>query len=160
MSATLAPPRRKALLIAIDYANLPGHEYPELLGGQRQLEWVQGLLIDKYGFNDHDVVIMKDFGPYPQPDGSLWPTSTNILRELDKLVADAAPCDRFFFYFTGHGSQRKCRHGSEPDLRDEAIVDVQGVKLIDNRLHERIRRLPIGAKFFALFDCCHSATIL
>ncbi|EIW78424.1 hypothetical protein CONPUDRAFT_138708 [Coniophora puteana RWD-64-598 SS2] len=116
------------------------------------------LLIDQYEYREEDIVVMMDDDSTGDP---LWPTRENILREVRLLAEGASYLDRRFLYFTGHGTNSICDHQSEVDMLDEAIVDGCGVKVIDNDLHDALcGRLSVGPDVIALFDCCHSATIL
>jgi len=152
---------RKALLIAINYAYIPeeAEDRYETLQGYHQLKDIKQLLLDQYQYREEDIVVMMDLnGNTGDP---LWPTKENILREVRILVEGASYLDRRFLYFTGHGANSVCDHQSEVDMLDEAIVDGCGVKVIDNDLHDALcGRLSVGPEVIALFDCCHSATIL
>ncbi|KAG1826610.1 caspase domain-containing protein [Suillus variegatus] len=84
-----------------------------------------------------------------------------MLREIDVMVKHTSQYDRMFFYYTGHGDQVTCKHNSESDNKDEAILTYTGKRIIDNILKEHlVDPLPQGAKLFALWDCCHSHTVL
>ncbi|KAJ8580297.1 hypothetical protein M405DRAFT_869581 [Rhizopogon salebrosus TDB-379] len=92
---------------------------------------------------------------------NLYPSKTNMLYQIDITIARTSKHDRVFFYYTGHGDQVTCRHNTEPDLKDEAILTYTGKRIIDNVLKEHlVDPLPRGAKLFALWDCCHSHTVL
>ncbi|KAJ8586338.1 hypothetical protein M405DRAFT_362332 [Rhizopogon salebrosus TDB-379] len=83
------------------------------------------------------------------------------LREIELMARRTSQHDYMFFYYTGHGDQVTCRHGSEPDRKDEAIITYTGRRIIDNVLKKcLVDPLPRGAKLFALWDCCHSHTML
>jgi len=124
-------------------------------------------LCDHLGFQHRDVRIMTDRTPGDRP------TKDNILAAMEALVHDAQPGDSFFFYFSGHGIQIKDTGGDETDGLDECICamdyrgDVQhpneytaGV-IVDDRMHELlVQPLPRECRLTAIFDCCHSGTIL
>lgn len=50
---------------------------------------------------------------------NLRPTKRNIVRQLNRLTRKAEPGDKFFFFYAGHGEQRKCHSDSESDGFDE-----------------------------------------
>ncbi|KAI0293765.1 peptidase C14, caspase domain-containing protein, partial [Russula brevipes] len=124
-------------------------------------------LCDHLGFQPRDVRIMTDRTPGDRP------TKDNILAAMEALVYDAQPGDSFFFYFSGHGIQIKDTSGDETDGLDECICamdyrgDVQhpneytaGV-IVDDRMHELlVQPLPRECRLTAIFDSCHSGTIL
>ena len=63
------------------------------------------------------VRVLVDDGSGPQPTG------TNIRRELQRLVGDAAPGDLLFFHYSGHGARLPAETGQDDDTGyDECIV--------------------------------------
>lgn len=92
------------------------------------------------------------------------PTKENIRRALHWLVEDCAAGDSLLFYFSGHGSQQRNFTGDEIDGNDETLCPMdfltQGV-IVDDEINETIvRPLPYGVKLHAIFDACHSGTML
>ncbi|KAG1877353.1 peptidase C14, caspase domain-containing protein [Suillus subluteus] len=103
------------------------------------------------------TIMMHDKSISPE----LYPSRANILREIDFMVRRTSPHDYLFFYYFGFGDQVTCKHNSESDGEDEAILTYTGKRIIDNVLKEHlVDPLPQGAKLFALWDCCHSHTML
>ncbi|KIJ57731.1 hypothetical protein HYDPIDRAFT_34843 [Hydnomerulius pinastri MD-312] len=124
----------------------------------KDVDALKDLLLNHYGYKEEDIIVMKDSKGHPP---ELWPTAKLILRKIDWLVKDASENDQFFFYYSGHGKQTACSHDSEIDGKDEGIYGANGPSIIDNKLKERlVDPLIRGSKLFALFDCCHSETIL
>ncbi|KAK7246747.1 hypothetical protein RIF29_41617 [Crotalaria pallida] len=72
--------------------------------------------------------------------------------------------DSLVFYFSGHGSRELDRNWDKLDGMNETIwpVDYEHEgKIIDVEINATIvRPLPHGAKLHAIFDTCHSGTIL
>jgi len=65
------------------------------------------------------------------------------------------------FYFAGHSDQIACKHKTEDDLTDEVILCSDFKKIKDNKLHKiLVNKLPNGASLTAIFDACHSGTLL
>ncbi|KAG2116785.1 caspase domain-containing protein [Suillus clintonianus] len=119
---------------------------------------MRDFLVKSRGYQLENIVIMMHNKSVPQ---NLYPNTANLLREMDNIVKLTSQHDRIFFYYSGHGDQVPCRHNTEPDKLDEAILTYTGKRIIDNVLKEHlVDPLPQGAKFFALCDCCHSHTVL
>lgn len=151
--------KKKALLIAIH--EVQGREDLEALPyAHRDARALRDRLIEQYGYHEEDVVLMLDLPDHPK---KLWPTKTNIVRAIRHFVRDPIEGGHYFFYFSGHGAQRLCTEGTEFDGEDEEIVTANGECIQDNFLHEKLI-LPLeridNGRLFALFDCCHSETML
>ncbi|KAG2136670.1 caspase domain-containing protein [Suillus clintonianus] len=145
---------QRALLISV--AKVAG--FDTLPHADRDVERMRDFLVKFRGYQPKNIVIMMHRNSV-LPE--LYPSRANILREIDDMVKLTSQQDQMFFYYTGHGAQVTCRHNSEPDNKDEAILTYTGKRIIDNVLKERlVDPLPPGAKLFALWDCCHSHTVL
>lgn len=100
----------------------------------------------------------------PERDG--MPTDEGIRQGLHWLIDDAQPGDRLFLHYAGHGDQVETEESSESDGQNEAIVPFTPYNtpeklIIDNELHTiLVKPLPAGCTLIALFDCCHSGTML
>lgn len=71
------------------------------------------LLIIKYHWEDTPEMIVTLTDDQRQVDKQ--PTRANILKAMKWLVQDAKPGDRFFFHYSGHGSQLPI-HGEAGNL--------------------------------------------
>ncbi|KAJ7140056.1 peptidase C14, caspase domain-containing protein [Mycena crocata] len=122
-------------------------------------------LIDVYSYPEEEITILID-----QP-GQQQPSLKNIRKESSNLVAGAAAGDHFFFYYTGHSIQVAELSGeqrTELDGKDEVLVpsdghtgDPRGTCLVDNELKRLlVNPLPEESSLTAVFDTCHSATLL
>ncbi|KAL4074819.1 peptidase C14, caspase domain-containing protein [Scleroderma yunnanense] len=92
----------------------------------------------------------------------LWPTEFNILQQIQIIASNATDGDRFFIYYSGHGSQVPSKDDNEWDKQDERIATSDGKWILDNCLHDELI-LPLQKKnirLFAFFDCCHGETLL
>lgn len=93
------------------------------------------------------------------------PTVANITSAMHWLVDGATAGDTLFFHYSGHGGAVKERiRGSEASGKDQCIfpIDFQenGV-IIDNDIRAwMIDVLPPGVRLTAVFDCCHSGSIM
>ncbi|KAM5543595.1 hypothetical protein V8D89_002846 [Ganoderma adspersum] len=155
--------QKKALIIGIQYSGTRG----QLGNTHRDAKLWQDLLIRKYGFKAKDIVMMLDDGE------DVWfsPTKNNILREIDNFVGGVNAGDELVFYYSGHTGQLETRDPNEDDGLNEVLVPVDHVGyvepenaeklIVDNDLRELlVDRLPIGSKLTAVFDSCHSGTLL
>ncbi|KAI9283399.1 caspase domain-containing protein, partial [Sporodiniella umbellata] len=124
--------KKRALLIGINY-----------LGTKNQLD---------------DMVILTD----DQEEAKFSPTKANILSAMNWLVHDAEPND------SGHGGRVVDTSGDEDDGYDETIYPLdfqdfegQSGQIIDDEMHEiMVKPLPKGCRLTAIFDSCHSGTVL
>ncbi|KAI0297814.1 caspase domain-containing protein [Multifurca ochricompacta] len=136
--------RRRALLIGISYRG-------ELLNTHKDVDRYRGVLLE-------DITVLKDDPALPS---HLQPTRENILRELRRLVADAAPGDRFTFLYSGHSNQQRSKDLNEEDFKDEYLITIDDDIVVDNELNDiLVMPLPAGCSLFALLDTCHSGTLL
>ncbi|KAA8915156.1 hypothetical protein TRICI_002701 [Trichomonascus ciferrii] len=148
--------KRKALLIGINYFGSKN----ELKGCINDARAVSKFLKDKYGYREEDMVILTD----DQKDPRSHPTKANILRGMQWLVAGAQTNDTLFLHFSGHGGQTEDTSGDEDDGYDEVIypVDFQRAgHIVDDQIHDIcVRPLMPGVRLTALFDSCHSGTVM
>lgn len=165
---------RKALLIGICYSHperfFKDGRSAKLDGSHRDVQNVKKLLIDRFQYTEQDIVLYMDDGVHVEP------TRANIINGIKQLVADAQPGDHLFFHFSGHGSQVDDEtDGDEIDGKDETIwpldfvEDAEETYIIDDELRlimvdrkdpPGMSPLPAGCQLTALFDSCHSGTVL
>ncbi|TBU49820.1 peptidase C14 [Dichomitus squalens] len=176
------PPKR-ALLIGINYTGADkDSDYGPLHRAQDDAKEFKDLLISRYEYQPGNIVLMLDSESVAP---SLRPTRANILREIGELVKDAQDGSRFVFFYSGHSGQVESPDRQEEDDGfDEFIVPVDHDKIrvnltqdengnvphreevkkrmiIDNKLRKMlVDALPIGAHLTAIFDSCHSGTLL
>jgi hypothetical protein len=139
---------KNALLIGCNYT---GTQY-ELNGCINDIENIQNKLKTQYQFNN--VLIMTD-------NTSKKPTKANILDEVKNLLKNAKSGDKLFLAFSGHGTTIKDTNGDEKDGLDEMFVPLDFNYISDDEIKILINtHLKKDVTLFALFDCCHSGTIL
>ncbi|KAG1869995.1 caspase domain-containing protein [Suillus subluteus] len=144
----------RALLIGVDKVT----GFPNLPQAHKDVVKMKEFLMNFRGYRPENIVVMMHCNSVLP---NLYPSRVNILREIDLIVKRTSQYDQIFFYYTGHGDQVTCKHNTEPDNKDEAILTYTGKRIIDNTLKKRlVDPLPHGAKLFALWDCCHSHTVL
>ncbi|KAI9574446.1 peptidase C14, caspase domain-containing protein [Boletus coccyginus] len=122
---------------------------------------LRDFLITSHGYHPDDITLMMDDKNHPT---HLWPTQDRILHQIDRLTSDAPEDCRFFFYLSGHFLNEDClnRASMRTDSRDDVIC-ADAKPILDGILHDRLVA-PLqnvkGANLFALFDCCHSESLL
>jgi hypothetical protein len=139
-------PKKNALLVGINYIGTSN----QLRGCINDIHSVKSRLTTT-GFTCQvltDETIVK-------------PTRNNILNSFKTLLMNAVAGDMLFFQYSGHGTYLRDTNGDESDRRDEALVSVDNRGVLDDELKTLlIQYLKKDVTLFALFDCCHSGTIL
>jgi formylglycine-generating enzyme required for sulfatase activity len=143
--------RRHALVVGIDAYDDPG--WPDLSYAVADARAVRGTLIDDYGFDEGDVLMLLD--------GEA--TGEAIEKALEDWAGDPeriTPDDLFVFFFAGHGETR--------DLRDRGqrgyMVPADGSRRADGTpswgsltgmtdLQDASEAIPAKHALFVL-DCC------
>ncbi|ORX39623.1 caspase domain-domain-containing protein [Kockovaella imperatae] len=149
--------KKKALLIGINYFGSDA----ELGGCINDVYNVHAFICGRFGYDPADCVILTD----DKQDPRSYPTKDNIIRAMAWLVDGAQRDDALFFHYSGHGTQVEDVDGDEHDDDDEAIcpVDFQQAGLIidDDSAHDLlVKPLPAGCRLTAIFDSCHSGTVM
>lgn len=141
---------KKALLVGINsYKKAP------LRGCVNDANAMRTILKELFGFHSSNIKVLFDHAA----------TSSAIRKGIAQLVSSASNGDTVVFFFAGHGAQIGIGAPDEADEKDETIVpvDMSYKNLIsDNYIYENLVR-PFedkNASLTAIFDCCHSGTIL
>ncbi|KJA28591.1 hypothetical protein HYPSUDRAFT_716158 [Hypholoma sublateritium FD-334 SS-4] len=129
-----------------------------LKGPHHDVEAMRRVLVEKYGYHPDDIVALVD----DDSAAHLQPTRDNILAQMKLLVADARDGDRLFFHYAGHADQEVTDDPDEEDGKNELIISCDGYGIMDNVLKELLVEplKSIKCKLTAVFDCCHSASLL
>lgn len=147
--------RRKALLIGINYIG----QKAALRGCINDVHNVKRFLL-QHGYREDDMVVLTD----DQSNQRAIPTRENILRGMRWLVQDAQTNDSLFLHYSGHGGQTEDTDGDEDDGYDEVIYPLdfqQAGHITDDEIHANVvTPLRPGVRLTALFDSCHSGTVL
>jgi hypothetical protein len=150
LSKQRTEPSKFALLVGINYT---GTDY-ELFGCINDALNIQSLLQNHYQYDSKNIQLLTD-------NTQLKPTRQNILNELTKLLDNSISGDQLFFLFSGHGSQMIDKSGDELDGFDELIVAIDLKYILDDEFKNILdKHLKQGVQLFALFDSCHSGTVL
>lgn len=146
---------KKAVLVGINYTGTSN----QLNGCINDAHNVERFLLTK-GFSKDNIVILTDDSKMARA----VPTRQNILDAMRWLVKDAQPSSSLWFSYLGHGVQVEDTNGDEDDGFDEAIcpLDYETAGLInDDEMHDiMVAPLRQGVRLTALFDSCHSGTVL
>jgi len=148
MTREMTSIHKNALLIGCNYRNTTN----ELYGCINDATNIAQVLKNAYGFGN--IKLMTD-------DTPTIPSKNNILAEIKALLDNATSGDLLFLSFSGHGMNVKDKNGDEKDGLDEVLVSINFELITDDELNRLIRKhLKKNVTLFALFDCCHSGTIL
>jgi hypothetical protein len=136
---------KKALLIGINYLGKSN----QLYGCINDVNAVQSYLVSK-GFTCQSIT---DQTP-------LKPTRDNILHSFKQLLMNGIAGDVLVFEFSGHGMYVRDRNRDETDGYDESIVSKDMKYILDDDFKSLLVHLKKDVTLFALFDSCHSGTML
>ena len=144
----IAPPNRRALLIGInDYPN-PANR----LEGCVNDTFLMSSALQESGYQSEDIrVVLNERA-----------TAAAIMERLHWLLDDVSDGDERVLFYSGHGAQIPAYGAKEEvDRFDECLVPYDfdwslEHAVTDNQFVEFYSQLPYGARFAAIFDCCHS----
>jgi hypothetical protein len=138
---------KRALLVGINYVNTTA----ELRGCVNDVNDLKEILKTKYDYPVSNILTLTDSQA----------TRKNILSQLTRLLQSGKSGDTLFFSFSGHGYFTRDLSGDELDGKDELIVTVDKYAIVDDELKALIdAHLKKDVTLIALFDNCHSGTIL
>jgi len=143
---------KKALLIGINYQSIPSIS---LNGCINDTINIRNVLIDAYGYNPSNIVMLRD------DSSSNQPTRYNIMQQLQLITAQSSNLEEIIIHYSGHGSLiNQNGNDTESTGMDQIIipVDYQTRGIIrDNDLLAIIKNIKCRA--ILLFDSCHSGTV-
>ncbi|HEX8701423.1 MAG TPA: caspase family protein, partial [Myxococcaceae bacterium] len=126
--------RRRALLVGAN----EGWSEPELRYAQNDARKLRGVLMQRGGFAEEDIVLLND------------PTVDKLRKELErmKLSFSSSPEEEtlFVFYYSGHADRDHLHLRGKPEFS------------IDELLH-RIKQVPATQKL-GILDACQSGALL
>jgi len=145
---------KKALFIGINYYGTKA----ELNGCISDVKNISELMCSRFGFKN--CLYLTD----EQPDRERKPTYKNIINGMKWLVRGAKAGDSLFFHFSGHGGTFKDVDNDEHDGFDETILPLDYTisgQIVDDVIYSiMVEPLPQGCKLTAIFDSCHSGTVM
>ncbi|RPD56505.1 hypothetical protein L226DRAFT_531355 [Lentinus tigrinus ALCF2SS1-7] len=147
--------RKRALCIGINYKGQPNELHGCVNDARNVVKFLR-----RRGYKSEDIVLLTD----DVVDSRSRPTRANMLDAMHWLVKGAQPNDSLFFHYSGHGGQVKDTNGDEVDGYDEVIFPLDYKRsgyIVDDLMHTiMVKKLPIGCRLTALFDSCHSGSVL
>lgn len=143
---------KMALLIGINYE---GDEASKLNGCINDIENVNRMLTNHFGYKSENVTMLRD----DVDDDKHRPTGMNICHSLFNIAMNSHKYGELWIHYSGHGVSIDDRSGDEKDGKDEAIVpcDYKTGGIITDDLLFRILSY-VKCPTFIMMDCCHSAT--
>ncbi|CAM6065855.1 unnamed protein product [Sphagnum tenellum] len=143
---------KRALLVGCNY---PGTKC-ELHGCANDVRRMRTTLVERFGFDESDILLMLDTDPStPQPTGA------NIRSSLNKLINSVQPGDALVFHYSGHGTQLPPEKGAPGETdTEEAIVPTDMNLLTDDDFRGLVNQIPDGVTFTFLSDSCHSGGLI
>ncbi|KAF8259966.1 caspase domain-containing protein [Lactarius quietus] len=153
-------PKRRALLVGISYKHSESDDWWPLENPHVDVDMFRSLLVSVYGYSPGEITVLKDVPDFPD---HLQPTRENMIRELKSLVDGAASGDKFTFFYSGHSDQQESFDdiSVEEDGQDEVIITSDIKRIVDNELNDiLVKPLPADTFLLAVFDTCHSGTML
>lgn len=151
--------KKKALLIGINYIGTQN----ELRGCINDAINMKNFIKSEYGFTDDEIILMTEVSENPER----IPTKKNVLKAFEWLtkgesvvVGELPQAERLFLHYSGHGSHVKDTSGDEKDGQDEVICLLDSFLLDDDLRKYLVEPLNPASKLTAIFDCCHSGTVL
>ncbi|GMG22015.1 unnamed protein product [Ambrosiozyma monospora] len=146
---------KKALLIGVNYIGSKN----ALRGCINDVHNMYNFLT-RHGYSADNIVMLTD----DNKESVKVPLRDNILRGMGWLVKNAQPGDSLFFHYSGHGGQEEDKEGDEVDGMDNCIYPVdfeQKGSIIDDIINEKlVQPLPEGVRLTAIFDSCHSGSVM
>jgi hypothetical protein len=142
---------KRALLIGCNYLATP---QATLYGCINDVVNMRNMLIDAYGYQSSNIVMLRDDDKYRLP------TRANILAYIAYFINTASSSDTVWIHYSGHGTRLRDINGDESDGADEAIVPCDYMKagmIVDDELFNLIR--PAKCTLILCFDSCHSGSV-
>lgn len=148
---TTSAQNQYALLIGANYTSVPMNT---LRGCAEDIINVRNILIDAYGYNPNNIIMLRD----DMNDPSKLPTRANILQQMSAIVQNSqnSGCKQIWIHYSGHGL----------DIPDQNGNMVPCIVPIDYEKSGFITNLEIfgiiqniGCTAFLFFDCCYSGLI-
>lgn len=140
-------PTKKACLVGINYNGTSA----QLNGCVNDVFKLKKILIEKYGYEEKNITLLTE----------KQATRKNILKSFKELVDTANTGDSICFTFSGHGYYTRDTQFEETDGKDELIVSYDYFAVTDDEFKNIIdTHLKKDVKMFAMFDNCHSGTML
>lgn len=147
---------KKALFIGINYTGSSA----ALRGCINDVQNIRRFVVPMFKIPEQQIVQLTD----DASDPNFQPTRANIEKAMQWLVQGAKEGDSLFLHYSGHGAKQRDTDQDEKDGNDETICPVDFQKagqITDDELHTAlVKPLPRGVRLTAIFDSCHSGSVL
>jgi len=134
---------KRALIIGVKKTSLPGFSDQEI-AVNNDLQLINNLLINN-NWPEKSIKILQN--------GQELIKET-VLNEMLQLALSANPGDQMLLYYSGHGTEHTFRETTAQSLI------LNDAYLFDYEIRKIFRKANPASFFIALFDCCHSGTII
>ena len=143
---------KRAFLIGINQYSNPQFS---LNGCLNDVSSMRSVLVDLYGFGADDIKTITDAGA----------TKDSIISGLKSLVDGASLGDNLVFCYSGHGTRIVTTDvAGHPDGKIDAIVPFEATfksLITSQELYDIITaKVAPDVSFTAIYDCCHSGTMI
>jgi hypothetical protein len=148
---------KRALLIGINYVENTRYKLNGCINDVINLEH---LLIDAYNYSIDNVIILRD--DLYNINDELYPSTTNIVRELNNIFEISNENDEIWIHYSGHGHYTNDNNNKdETDNRDEMIISINKNGRLEGILDDELNSIfeKNISNTFVVFDCCNSGTI-
>ncbi|PPR00695.1 hypothetical protein CVT24_000983 [Panaeolus cyanescens] len=149
--------RKKAVCVGVNYTG----QKDALKGCGNDARAMRKYLMEFHNFKSQNIMLLTDD---ELGGASAKPTRREMFDAMKWLVADAKMHDSLFFHYSGHGGQVDDETGQEADGKDEVIFPMdfkEAGDIVDDELFKTlVEPLPPGVRLTAVFDSCHSGTVL
>ncbi|MEN8218633.1 MAG: caspase family protein [Pseudomonadota bacterium] len=159
LKATLQPKTagKHALLIGIEKYRYP---VTPLRGTINDIKLVQGVLRERFGFRDHEFIILLNKRA----------THTGIEKAFKTLTKRIKPGDFVYIHYSGHGSQTRDLNGDERSGKDQTWVSYgtrrnrkthkNDYDILDDEINAWLAAIYAKTdQVIFVSDSCHSATV-
>ena len=151
--------RCEALLIGLNYVS---ESRMRLNGCWNDAIGLHSLLTaEPYSFDPEKVYTITDMSRGDIPKCTKSAISRSLLELARRSYSENL--DIAVVSYSGHGSRQRDYSGDEADGMDEGICPIDCMRrglLIDDDLHNIFMQFNPATRVYAVFDCCHSGTVL
>ena len=153
---------QRALLIGINYIGTSN----ALHGCINDSYHIGDILRTVYKFPSSNITFMTDDQSSNSPT---YPSKTNIIQNLTKMIQQTQPGDVSVFCYSGHGMLLRSTHSTSINFanEDDALIPVDVIskgyydpanEILDDELWGIVSQVPKDAFLFSVLDCCHSGS--
>ncbi|KAM6487647.1 caspase domain-containing protein [Trichoderma sp. SZMC 28011] len=162
------PKKRWAILVGLDYYR--HKECLQLQGCVRDVSMMKKYL--EAGLDPVDITMLTASTPVdpssqlPLEDKGSWPTSSNMIKELKRVIGSAEKGDLVYIHYSGHGAREKSSARSAHQLGNLALVlfenNEHGISYLKGDILASCFKKMVnqGLLVTVVLDCCFSGSVL